>query len=114
MGEPVSILRLAETMIRLKGKVPGTDIQIVTTGLRAGEKLHERLTYDHEEIDKTVVEGVLQVMAGSHQGELFRKQLIQMLDAAHRHDAGEALRLLGVLVPEFGDERAADLSRRMA
>ncbi len=43
MGEKVRIADLAEKMIRLKGYEPGRDIQIVYTGLRPGEKLHEEL-----------------------------------------------------------------------
>ncbi len=44
MGEPIRTAELAEKMIRLKGLEPGRDIQIVYTGLRPGEKLHEVLT----------------------------------------------------------------------
>jgi FlaA1/EpsC-like NDP-sugar epimerase len=43
MGEAVSILDLAERMIRLSGLHPGTDIQIRIIGPRAGEKLNEQL-----------------------------------------------------------------------
>ncbi|WP_403022458.1 polysaccharide biosynthesis protein [Salinibacterium sp. GXW1014] len=39
MGEPVRILDVAERMIEMSGK----DIEIVFTGLRPGEKLHEEL-----------------------------------------------------------------------
>jgi O-antigen biosynthesis protein WbqV len=50
MGEPVSIMTVAETMIRLAGKKPGQDIQIVVTGRRPGEKLHESLCAPGEEM----------------------------------------------------------------
>jgi len=43
MGEPVLIRELAEQMIRFYGFEPETDIPIVYTGLRPGEKLEERL-----------------------------------------------------------------------
>ena len=43
MGKPVKILDLAKKMIRLSGK---TDVSIVFTGLRPGEKLHEELYLD--------------------------------------------------------------------
>ncbi|HWU78233.1 MAG TPA: nucleoside-diphosphate sugar epimerase/dehydratase, partial [Rhodanobacter sp.] len=39
MGEPMKIRDLAEQMIRLAGKKPGSEIPIVYTGLRSGEKL---------------------------------------------------------------------------
>lgn len=43
MGEPVNILDLAERMIRLSGRNVGTDVQVVLTGPRPGEKLREAL-----------------------------------------------------------------------
>jgi FlaA1/EpsC-like NDP-sugar epimerase len=48
MGEPVRIVDLAERMIRLSGKEPGTDIAIDFVGPAPGEKLHEELVGDGE------------------------------------------------------------------
>ena len=50
MGEPVRILDVAKRMIAQSGK----DVEIVFTGLRHGEKLHERLTGDGEGDDRPV------------------------------------------------------------
>ncbi|RRH95479.1 polysaccharide biosynthesis protein [Mesorhizobium tamadayense] len=52
MGQPVPILEVAETMIRMAGKSPYTDIPIRFTGIRPGEKLHEALHGDNEEVVK--------------------------------------------------------------
>ena len=39
MGEPVSVLTLAQDLIRLSGLEPERDIEIRSTGMRPGEKL---------------------------------------------------------------------------
>lgn len=53
MGDKVRIADLAEKMIRLKGHEPGRDIQVVFTGLRPGEKLHEELVGMSEKLLNT-------------------------------------------------------------
>jgi FlaA1/EpsC-like NDP-sugar epimerase len=52
MGEPVRILDLARQMIQLSGK-DESEIPIVFTGSRAGEKLHEVLWNDGETVGPT-------------------------------------------------------------
>jgi FlaA1/EpsC-like NDP-sugar epimerase len=46
MGKPILIRELAEKMIRLSGKEPYKDIDIIYSGLRPGEKLYEELLAD--------------------------------------------------------------------
>ena len=53
MGKPVKILELAQNMIRLSGKEPGRDIEIVYSGIRPGEKLTEELWGQHETVSPT-------------------------------------------------------------
>ncbi|GAA2043657.1 nucleoside-diphosphate sugar epimerase/dehydratase [Yaniella flava] len=48
MGEPVKILDIAKRMIAISGK----DIEIVYTGLREGEKLHEELVGVKENLER--------------------------------------------------------------
>lgn len=52
MGKPIKILELAENMIRLSGLEPYTDIDIIETGLRPGEKLYEE-TLVNSDLEKT-------------------------------------------------------------
>jgi FlaA1/EpsC-like NDP-sugar epimerase len=53
MGEEVSIVDLANRMIRLRGLRPSTDIEIEFAGRRPGEKLHEELAYNYEDREET-------------------------------------------------------------
>jgi FlaA1/EpsC-like NDP-sugar epimerase len=53
MGDEVSILGLAQRMIRLKGLRVDRDVKIRFTGTRPGEKLHEELTYGEEQKQET-------------------------------------------------------------
>lgn len=53
MGKPVSILDLAQKMIRLSGFIPEVDIKIVFTGIRKGEKLREKLFTNSERLITT-------------------------------------------------------------
>jgi len=48
MGESLEIAELARSIIRLHGFEPDREIPITFSGLRPGEKLHEKLISDHE------------------------------------------------------------------
>ena len=59
MGEPVRIIELAETMIRLSGYEPGRDIAIEIVGARPGEQFHEELFETYERPQPTPVQKIL-------------------------------------------------------
>lgn len=63
MGTPVKIMTLAEEMIRLSGR---RDIEIIETGIRAGEKIHEELHAG--ELGETGVDGLMRVMEREYVG----------------------------------------------
>lgn len=53
MGQPVRIMDLATNLIRLSGLKPYSDIEIVFSGIRPGEKLHEQLFLTNEDYRHT-------------------------------------------------------------
>jgi FlaA1/EpsC-like NDP-sugar epimerase len=59
MGEPVRIIDLAETMIRLSGLEPERDIAIEIVGSRPGEKFHEDLFNPYEHPQPTPAQKIL-------------------------------------------------------
>ena len=61
MGEPVRIVDIARDLIRLTGRDEAS-VPIRFTGLRPGEKLHERLFYETEVVEDTGVDKLLKVV----------------------------------------------------
>lgn len=58
MGEPVRIVDLACDLIRLRGLQPGVDIELRAVGMRPGEKLHEELASEAEQLVRSSHPGV--------------------------------------------------------
>jgi FlaA1/EpsC-like NDP-sugar epimerase len=65
MGEPVKIVDLAESLIRLNNLEPYKDIPVVFSGLRPGEKLYEELLTAEEGTDMTGHSQILVARNGS-------------------------------------------------
>ena len=101
MGEPVRIADLAEKMIRLSGLEVRRDIEIVYTGLRPGEKLHEELFYAAEELRTTAHPKLL--LANNHATDAGEIQagLKALNEAVAAYDETRSLQCLKALVPEF-------------
>jgi FlaA1/EpsC-like NDP-sugar epimerase len=59
MGDPIKILELAQTMIRLSGFEPEREIAIEEVGARQGEKLHEDLFNPYERPQPTVAQKIV-------------------------------------------------------
>jgi FlaA1/EpsC-like NDP-sugar epimerase len=59
MGEPIRIMELAETMIRLSGLEPERDIAIQIVGARPGEKFHEDLFNPYERPQPTPAQKIV-------------------------------------------------------
>ena len=99
MGEPVSILSLAERIIAMAGKnvtfsLPKSDreIQVKFTGLKPGEKLHEDLFLAEESITTTSHPRILAAPPSVHRkntSELLTK-LISDIERAEKYDYDES------------------------
>lgn len=61
MGTPVKIVDMVHDLIRLAGRETDS-VPIRFTGLRPGEKLHEKLFYETEKVEHTQVDKIFRVM----------------------------------------------------
>ncbi|MGN6235084.1 polysaccharide biosynthesis protein [Dyella sp.] len=101
MGEPVKIRDLAEQMIRLAGKKPGTEIPIVYTGLRSGEKLFEELFHALENYSATAHAKIFLAQHREVAWELLQAVINKAAEAVDRFDEEELRRCVSSLLPSF-------------
>ncbi len=101
MGEPVNITYLAEHLIRLAGKEPGRDIEIIYTGLRPGEKLFEQLFHELEPYEQTTHEKILLAHPRESDWNELRVELRGSELAVKRYDTKYLKKALVRLVPEL-------------
>ncbi len=101
MGEPVNITYLAEHLIRLAGKEPGRDIEIVYTGLRPGEKLFEELFHELEPYEHTAHEKIFLAHPREADWDELRSELSASERAVTRYDTKSLQLALLRLVPEL-------------
>ncbi len=104
MGQPVKIVELAERIIRLSGLEPGRDIEIVFTGIRPGERLHEILFAREEPVSEIGVSGVVAARPVSPSLETMRAWLGELEQALRREERGSIYRVLREAVPDFRKE----------
>jgi FlaA1/EpsC-like NDP-sugar epimerase len=101
MGEPVRIRDLAEQMIRLAGKKPGSEIPIVYTGLRAGEKLFEELFHPLENYSATAHAKIFLAQHREVSWELLHALLNKSVDAVRDFKEEDLRRCVSSLLPSF-------------
>lgn len=106
MGQPVKIVDLAERMIRLSGLQPGYDIDIVFTGMRPGERLHEILFASEEPTRAIGVAGIMAAQPNEPPMQTLRKWIAALEQAIARDDRATIRTILKDAVPEFGSTAA--------
>jgi FlaA1/EpsC-like NDP-sugar epimerase len=94
MGEPVRIVDLAETMIRLSGKEPARDVPVEFIGARPGEKLHEELWSKAETVTPSSHEAILLVTRPAIDADWLEEELAAL---EHLVSSGDTLELVGRL-----------------
>lgn len=104
MGKPIRISFLAEQMVRLSGKEPGKDIDIVFTGLRPGEKLEEELFYPDEMLTATGYEKIFLANSRKFKWSDVEKSIQSIELHTENFDESLIAQELHLLVPEIRSE----------
>jgi FlaA1/EpsC-like NDP-sugar epimerase len=103
MGEPVRIVDLAQNMIRLSGKEPRlpdntetsvSDVRIVFTGSRPGEKIHEELLSEGDSVGETTHPKIMRVSRPPVDPDWLSEQVAELERLA---DEGDTLEVVGKL-----------------
>jgi FlaA1/EpsC-like NDP-sugar epimerase len=117
MGEPVKIIDLARKMIRLSGKLeksaenPDGDIEIVTIGLRPGEKLYEELLIG-EDPRPTANPHILKAHEGFMPWRDLEKQLDDLRAAVDAEDGARLAEVFSRTVSGFREDGKQSNRRR--
>ena len=101
MGDPVRIVDLARDLVELSGLKLGRDIEIVYTGLRPGEKLHEELFTREEQRTATVYDKIFIAQSAPVDGERLYRMIDLLAEHAAQMDEAAIRRTLRELVPDF-------------
>src|SRR5260221_9004283 len=102
MGEPVRILELARTLIRLSGKSEH-EVDIRFTGLRDGEKLFEELSYPTEEMHPTSFPKIKQIRGTPQRWHDIERHLGQLRSALSIKNAAGIRAKMKEIVPEYSN-----------
>lgn len=101
MGKPVSILQLAEDLIRLHGLKPHDEIPIVYSGIRAGEKLHESWATKEEDLISTDHDKILQGKIASLETPDLKDLFFELEASVAHQSAKQALNALRSIAPDL-------------
>jgi len=101
MGEPVRIQDLAINLIRLSGLQPETDINLVYTGLRPGEKLYEELSLAAEDTNPTSHDKIRVLDGGFRDFRQVRGWVDELSALVMAKNIGGLVSKLQDIVPEY-------------
>ena len=98
MGHSVKINQLAKRMIKLSGK---SDIKIIYTGLRPGEKLYEEVLNDEEQVLPTSHERIKIAKVREYNFDKVEQDILSLIEIAKSYDAAKTVKTLKSIVPEY-------------
>jgi FlaA1/EpsC-like NDP-sugar epimerase len=101
MGKPMKIVDLAENLIRLSGKELGVDAGIVFIGLRPGEKLHEELIVEGEDVTRTSHPKVLKLTGSEKMAPAWGDRLEELITVAITGENQGVIEKLDALVKGY-------------
>lgn len=101
LGAPVKILDLARHMIRTAGFEPETELPIVFTGLRPGDKMTEELISAGESSEPSTDRRLRRVSSAGISAERFDGAIAELGESVEQRDAVLLLEALCRIVPEY-------------
>jgi len=107
MGQPVKIIDLARRLISLSGFQADKDVEIVFTGLRPGEKLHEELYWQGEGIVPTENKKITMWKPNGLDTASLFSQLKNLEKSMDANDVRGVITTLGEIVPEANIDAGA-------
>jgi FlaA1/EpsC-like NDP-sugar epimerase len=107
MGEPVLILDLAKTLIRLSGKSED-EIEIAFTGLRPGEKLYEELFYPKEQQLPTTSHKIKRTQSALISWPMLREHLDDLYSLAANGSEMSIRQKVKEIIPDYRYESEID------
>jgi FlaA1/EpsC-like NDP-sugar epimerase len=124
MGEPIRILDLARRFITLHGFEPrlpglapaprltGREIDIVFTGIRPGEKLHEELAYQAESLRPTPFPGILALTRKDSTIPDTAAMIADLAAVRHSSDRQTVIAAIQNYIPELKLNRAPEPTQK--
>ena len=98
MGKPVKIVDLAKKMIQLSGR---SEVKIVFTGLRHGEKLYEELLATRENTKPTSHDKIMIAEVREYNYEDVNDDIDLLIQSSYDFDSMKTVARMKDLVPEF-------------
>lgn len=112
MGKPLKIIDVARRVIELHGLVPYRDIDIVETGMRPGERLHEELLTAMEGMTQTSHERLWIAQQERVEYDRLAATIADLERAVRISDTPTLISLLQRLVPSFTPGAHLNLSEQ--